>query len=385
MAEESEENEVKEEVSQEDIEDILADAASDSASPADSDEDEMEASPSGTSDVLSQQDVESLLAEVAEESSKTKVVANKGKVFDADTNTITPFDFRQPSFLTPLELRKVRLRHEQFIRSLAARFSIFLRKEFALQMAKLETVPHQKILESFGNPSHLVLFKVEPLQGISILELPPRLALTIVERLLGGPAHSAEATSDLSNVDFALLEEATKILLVEWCNHWPYPEDLRPVILGYESNPRFIETAPQDTVMLLLSLEASFGDCIEHINLAVPYYTLEPLVGSLESFESEKETQDAMEAANQTPWRSGFNHLPVNLQSRCQGPVLTVKELQQLQVGQVLPLDPSFAQNAQILISGVPKYMGTLGRQNDHWAVAIESRIDLEETNEDNS
>ena len=41
-------------------------------------------------------------------------------------------NFRQSGFLAASELRRIRQRHEQFIRSLAARLAIFLRLEFSL-------------------------------------------------------------------------------------------------------------------------------------------------------------------------------------------------------------------------------------------------------------
>ena len=39
-------------------------------------------------------------------------------------------NFRQSGFLAASELRRIRQRHEQFIRSLAARLAIFFRLEF---------------------------------------------------------------------------------------------------------------------------------------------------------------------------------------------------------------------------------------------------------------
>ena len=37
------------------------------------------------------------------------------------------------------------------------------------------------------------MFKVEPLVGVGILDINPRLALTIADRLLGGRGHSVKA------------------------------------------------------------------------------------------------------------------------------------------------------------------------------------------------
>ena len=100
---------------------------------------------------------------------------------------IRSHDFRQSGFLAPSELRRIRQRHEQFVRSLAARLAIFLRLEFTVQLAKLQIVGYLKFTESLPNPTHITLFKTDPLKGVGLLVIPPRLGLTLVDRMLGGP------------------------------------------------------------------------------------------------------------------------------------------------------------------------------------------------------
>src|SRR5678816_167176 len=51
------------------------------------------------------------------------------------------FDFRHPVFLTSAEWRKIRGEVEEFTEALGALLSTYLRVEFGLQLAKLDTVP----------------------------------------------------------------------------------------------------------------------------------------------------------------------------------------------------------------------------------------------------
>ncbi len=193
-------------------------------------------------EVLSQSDVERLLAQVAEKESVTEVVAPGGTKTKCAPETIQPFDFRQPIFLSAAELRKLRLRQEDFTRSLAARLSIYLRLEFTLQMSRLQTITYRKFVDSLANPTYLTVFKVEPLRGGCILDLSPQLGITMVDRLLGGPAQSVSLERDLSDIEAALLDQAVEIVLQEWCNQWSGLQELRPVVLGHESSGRFLQT-----------------------------------------------------------------------------------------------------------------------------------------------
>ena len=95
---------------------------------------------SADAQVLSQSDVERLLSQVQEEQGKADVLTSEGKRQQRAQDSIQPYDFRQPAFLSARELRKLRLWHEDFIRSLAGRLSTYLRLEVGIQMAKLQTI-----------------------------------------------------------------------------------------------------------------------------------------------------------------------------------------------------------------------------------------------------
>src|SRR5262245_7642071 len=234
------------------------------------------------SDFLDQSEVDKLLAQQAE------AQVQKGGVLSANhqpasADKIAPYEFRNPVFLSEGELRRLRLIHEDFIRYLSARLSLYLRMEFGLKMAKLTTVTYSKFTDSLPNPTHLSLFKVEPLVGVGILDINPRLALTIADRLLGGRGHSVKAERYLTEIEIALIEDVILILLEEWCAQWKAEEELRPFIIGHENNGRFLQTSPRDAIMLAMSLECNFGDCSEQIQIGVPYYTIEPVVKKMQA------------------------------------------------------------------------------------------------------
>ncbi len=187
-------------------------------------------------------------------------------------------DFRQSGFLAASELRRIRQRHEQFVRSLAARLAIFLRLEVSLQLSKVQIVGYQKYTDGLPNPTHITLFKTEPLKGVGLLVIPPRLDLTLVDRLLGGPGETTQESRELTEIEIALVDQVATLLLAEWCNHWPEMRDLHAALLGHETNSHFLQTASPDTAMLVLTLTGGIGEQAEPIQLAFPYATVEPLM-----------------------------------------------------------------------------------------------------------
>ncbi len=319
--------------------------------------------------VLSQSEVERLLSEVQAEDARATVIKPGGETTRLKHEEIQPCDFRQPAFLTSGELRKLRLRHEEFIRSLAAHLSIYLRLEVVISMSKLQTLAFQKYVDALPNPTHLTQFKVEPLKGICLLDMSPRLGLTFVDRLLGGPAHSVSFNGELSEIEAALLDQVATQVLKEWCALWQKVENTRPVILGHESNGRFLATAAHDTVMLLLAMEVRVGDCVEQMQLAFPFMTIEPLVRH--SSQASELEADASRPQGQLKWNAGFDEVPVQIHAQWQGVELTGRALSNLKCGDILPLDANCFERVEIRLEQVPKFYARLGTSGEHWAVEL--------------
>lgn len=325
--------------------------------------------PAAAAEVLSQSEVDRLLAQVADQETSATALKQGDETEKKDKDSIQPYDFRHPVFLSPTELRRLRIRHEDFIRALAARLSIYLRLEFSLQMSKLQTITYAKFAEALPNPTHLSLFKIEPLRGVGILDIHPRLGLTIVDRLLGGPAQSISADHDFSEIEMALLDQAVQLILFEWCHHWAGVQDLRSVLLGHENNGQFLQTAPHDTIMLALAMEAKVGDCIEQIQIALPCFTIEPLIRKLGRVTDAP--PEARLPATVTRWNRNFDEVPVPVTAIWDDLVLTARDVANLKPGDVLPLDPKCVQRVKLRLADMPKFEGSLGTTGGKWAIAV--------------
>jgi flagellar motor switch protein FliM len=320
---------------------------------------------------LSQSEVDRLVAQVAGPEGSVPVVQTAAPPPARSQEAFQPYDFRHPGFLSPGELRRLRLRHEEFTRALAARLSIYMRLEFSLQLSKLHTIAYRKFAEALPRPAHLSLFKAEPLRGVGILDIHPRLGLTIVDRLLGGPALAAAATHEFSEIEMALLDQIVQLILGEWCSHWAGVEELTPTLLGHENNGQFLQTALHDTMMLALVMDAKLGDCSEKLQLVLPCSTLEPLIRKLG-----QSTDVSAEPARPAPppppkWNRNFDDVPVSVTALWDDLVLSAREVANLKPGDVLPLDPRCTRRVKLRLADVPRFQGCLGTAGDKWAVAV--------------
>ena len=325
-------------------------------------------------EVLSQSEVERLLTQVQVAETAATVLKPGGLKARFKHEDIQPYDFRQPAFLTSSELRRIRIRHEEFIRSLAAHLSTYLRLEINLQMSKLQTLSYQKYAEGLPSPTHLTMFKVEPLKGVCLLDLSPRLGLTIVDRLLGGAAHSVTSNGDLSEIEIALLDQVALIILKEWCQLWQNVENPQPVLLGHENSGRFLSTSPHDSILLILSMEVRLGDCVEQMQLAFPFLTIESLIRQ-SGYGGDAGRASSAAQPRPPQWNPNFDEVRVRIDTESHGLELSAGQLAALKCGDVLMLDAGSLDRVEVRLEQRPKFHGRLGTSGNRLAVEITSPV----------
>ena len=234
--------------------------------------------------------------------------------------------FRNPMLLPPGESRKLRAHQEEFVQSAATRLSLHLSLDFSLALTGVRTMAYQKLAETWGRPTHLTLFKMEPLRGVSVLEISSQLGLGMADRLMGGPGHLAPPGQAINEIEKALLEQSVQLLLHEWCDRWAGVKGLKPVILGYESDGSFIQTISADTIMLVVSMSAEFGDCRGQIQMGFPFAAVEPLIrpvckGAEPATPSIQPSPARTAAARK--WNSCFDEVRVPVKAQWEGLELT--------------------------------------------------------------
>ena len=330
------------------------------------------------SEFLDQSEIDRLLSQAtAQTAAKSMLIRADGKRGGEGADAkVEVYDFRNPAFLSEVELRRLRLLHEDFIRYLGARLSLFLRMELGLKMAKLTTVAYAKFTEALPSPTHICLFKAEPLAGVGVIDINPRLALTIADRLLGGRGHSVKAERYLTEIEVALLEDVINIILEEWSNQWKAEQELHPTIIGHENNGRFLQTSPKDAVILTLTLEVSFGDCSEQIQLGVPYYTIEPLVKKMQA-RRQKDTAVSTVVKNAS-WQKVYDHITMPVRAEWDALDLSLREVSCLRVGDVIEMPATLMQQTRVLLNGTAKFIGTVGHDSDRVAIQITRKIPVQ-------
>lgn len=329
-------------------------------------------------DMLDQGDIDALMREAEADTE------NFGVIFNSDGDRYPPesevkvsiCDFRNPVFLTESEMRQVRIRHESFIHYMSARLSMFIRMDVSLKMSKLHTLSYEEFTETIPSPTFINLFRVTGLNGVGVISVNPRLAMTLVNRMLGGKGHSVSDERFLTDIEMALMEDAVRLMLDEWCNQWQETDGLHATISGRENNGRFLQTSASDAIMLVLDVEAALGDCCEQIQLGIPYYMIDPMIKKMK--ESEEESSGDSGKEKESKWLPNYSDIHVPTVAEWDAFEVPVCDLLRLKEGDVLQMPKDMIKETKVRINKATRFVGEVGVEDGHVAVKVIDKLEDE-------
>ena len=293
------------------------------------------------------------------------------KITDLSSVSIKKYDFTNPIVLSDADLSKLKTKSEQFVYYLAGHLSMFLRTEFNLELEDLTADLYSNFTQSIKNPSCITMFKLQELNGVCLLDVNSHLSATVVDRILGGRGSTNPEERGLTDIEKALVEDFNQIILEEWCKPWHNTMSLTPSIIGTESSGKFLQTSPSDAMMLIMSMEASFGDVSGPMRIAVPYYTLEPVVSRLLTAVSASD-----KVANKPPrWHEIYDEIPVAVSAEWDAFELTLRDLSNLEVDDVIEMSPSLIEKTNLRIEGRTCFVGEIGLEGDQVAFQVNESI----------
>ena len=276
-----------------------------------------------------------------------------------------PFDFRRPNTVSREHVRALQIVHETFARQFATILSTALRSACSVTVASIDQLSYDEYLRSCPNPSFLAVIDIPPLPGVGVLQIPLDIALTAVDRLLGGRGEDVQPKRLLTDIETMLVRDLVTRLLRELDYAFQSLLAIRSSVMAIEVNPQFTQMSAQSDIVLRATYDVRIGTLERTASLCLPMAALLPTLESMTGRElSSHQGHDAAESARAIANRLG--HAPLEIAVRFDEITLTSGELLALQVGDVLPLRHpvsaplSVTAAGQTLAHAVP---GSKGRQ----------------------
>ncbi|MFP4416480.1 MAG: flagellar motor switch protein FliM [Fibrobacterota bacterium] len=334
------------------------------------------------SDILSQEEVDALLAAVSSGGAGDSVggADDTGGGFEADADgeaSLSLYDFRRPDRVSKDQMRTLQNLHEGYARQFSTTLTNFLRTFVEIELVSVDQLTYSEFVMSISSPSCIYVFKMDPLEGSAIIEINPSLVFFIIDRLFGGQGRPSEQNRELTLIEQNVITRIVERSLNDLKEVWEHIGVFSPHIDAYETNPQFVQIAPPGETVILISLEVRMENASGLMSICFPYMLLESVINNL-SGESWMSSQSATTKETRSMLEKEIENLPVPVSTAIGQMKLTIRDLLQLQRGDVLCLDKPKDSDLIIQIGGKTKMSGKSGLIGRKKAVKVTRILEKE-------
>lgn len=193
------------------------------------------------------------------------------------------YDWRRPNRFTGSEIRSVSRIHEIFTTLISRDLATSFGHDMRLRVASVDDLLMEEFIRSVPGSAFMASILMDPLRGFMIAEIDPLACDALIDLSFG--AEKIERSSrriPLSDIEMDLLEWTIIHFLGYYRESWSGVLDLRPRLSEISGTPRLFEDrAPHENIILVTMSLTGGGEDLGFINFAIPWLTLEPILGKL--------------------------------------------------------------------------------------------------------
>lgn len=329
-------------------------------------------------DILSQEEIDSLLNALE----SGTVDAEDIKEQESDKK-ISLYDFKRPNKFSKDQLKTLQFIHENFARLISTMLSGKLRTRVNTKVASVEQLTYDEFIRSVPNPTIINIFRLEPLEGKSVLEFNPQLIFFIIDKLFGGPGVANFKSRPLTEIEEIVVSRLMNEVLDHLKESWENIIDVNPIFESLETNPTFSQIVSPTEMVILLTLNIQLGEDLEgFMNICIPCYSLEPIGNKLNAkfwygSETKKQTEAIVDSLNKKVKQTKMDVSAVLGET-----YITIKDLLDFRVGDVINLEKRVDDEIDIKVQKKKKFKGKVGLVGKSIGVQI-TRSVLENNNEE--
>lgn len=314
--------------------------------------------------VLSQQEIDRVFRSLKQDQSED--LAKKA----------VPYDFRRPDRIAKDQLRSIHMLHETLARSLGPSLSAFLRAYVVVNLVSVEQLAFVEFSRSLPTPTCLISLGLAGFDSNAILEFNPSLVFPIVEMLLGSSAPSAtQPNREITEIERTILDGLFRIILRDMREAWrTVVPQMDFSIEGYETEPQLLQILSPNEAVVAVSIEIRVGDISGMMNIGIPSINIKMLGQSLGQHTLRR--TELSDAESERIMRL-IAPATVRLDTRLQGPTLTLGDLMKLEEGDVLTFDYPVTRPINVTLNGHQCFQGRVEGTGRKRAVVLDADAEL--------
>jgi flagellar motor switch protein FliM len=316
------------------------------------------------SDILNQDEIDALLHGVDSGAVKTDTPMTPGEARN--------YDFANQVRIVRGRMPTLEMINERFARLFRISLFNLLRRTPEVAVAPVKMQKFSEYVHSLHVPTNLNLIRILPLRGTGLVVIDPKLVFAAVDNFFGGNGRYAKIEGrEFTATEQRIIHMLLKHIFADVKEAWSHVQRLEVEYINSEINPHFANIVSPTEIVVVTSFHVELDGGGGDIHITMPYAMLEPLRELLDAgVASDRVEHDERWV---TALKEEIEDADVELTTLLGRAKLTMRQLMEMKVGDVLPCD--FNGRATVLAEDVPIFRGTFGVSNGQQAVQIEDRI----------
>ena len=318
-----------------------------------------------SNNILNQDEINSLLGalergkldDVQEQQQPTQAVQR-------EELTVAEYNFRRPNLITKDQLRSFQDIHEAFAREIGASLSLFLRTGVEFELVSTEQQQYGEFIKGLPQITHSVIFTADPLPGVSVFEVNLSLIFGVLDMLLGGQGDIKSKIRIPTDIEIAIITPFIERIIDTLQTSWrSMIKEVSLNQVGTESDPEYIQAAPIDAPVVVLSFEVKIGFANGTVNICYPLPTiqavneyLENAAGQMDSYYGRKS-----DPANRQNLLQSLMEVQLPVIASLGGATIRGSDLIRLKRGDVIVLNSNVGDVLPLTIAGREMFYGRPG------------------------
>jgi flagellar motor switch protein FliM len=325
----------------------------------------MNATETQMNQVLSQNEVDALLSAVSDNR------VESGNPNPAGGPGVIQYDLANQDRIIRGRMPTLDIIHDRFIRLFRMTLSNSLRKMANISVNSTGPLKFSEFMNSLPLPSCLNILRLDPLRGAAVMVVESKLLYALVDSFFGGndvPYTKIEG-KDFTQIEIKIARRLVMTAIDDLEKAW---EPVYPLKIGYsrtEINPQFVAIVPPSDVVIATTFDVELEKVSGTIKIVIPYATLEPIKSKLSvGFQSEQLEVDFI-------WinriKEKIMQTNANLLVRLGAADIKVRDLLELEPGDIIQLNSDATMPLEVLVEGKPKFRGVPGLSKGNRAIKI--------------
>ena len=328
--------------------------------------------------VLSQSEIDEILKAIE----LGEIAPEDFTVEEEKPNTIKPYNFRTANKFPKEQMKTLNFIHENLARLLSTYLASTIGGLCEVSVISIEEQTYHEYINSLPANVLLNILSIEPLHGLVLMEISSTVVFSIISRLFGGTGDVKLKDRIFTEIELVIIERVMNQIVPLINESWDKIIQVSTVLERIETNAQFAQIVSVNETIAIITMIVKIDEADGLINFCIPKVAIEPVVKRLntKTLYSGSVNQKRDYVSNSELLKQRLNDTLVNLKVVLSDATLSISDIVNLQVGDVVQLDNKVNDKVIVYVEHIPKLYGILGVKENKYAIKVTDVLNGEES-----